>query len=115
MSPIESVIWRGFSGKNYVYSSYELPVEFKPGRNGNYIFAKNVNNFWVPIYIGEGDLGEKITPQHQKWFCISKKGMTHVHIHLNEWEHARQHEAQDLLDAHPEALEPYGCNEKTKG
>lgn len=50
--------WIGKSGKSYLYYVWSLPQAFSPNQDGNYIYTKLVNNQWVPIYIGQGDIGE---------------------------------------------------------
>ena len=52
----EQATWTGESGMSYKYGTWELPVSFKPGQGGNYIFAKqSLSGEWVPIYIGQGN------------------------------------------------------------
>lgn len=106
--------WIGASGKRYGYWSKELPYACNPEQNGNYIFTKIANNVWVPIYIGQGDINDRVNdPEHYR--CAIGKGATHVHVHLNSTESARLDEEQDLLKGHPSAYEPTGCNEKEGG
>jgi hypothetical protein len=112
---MEIVNWRGVSGKSYSYSIHKLPVSFNKLREGNYIYTKLINDIWVPIYIGQGDLGDRISPNHHQAKCIVLKGATHVHVHLNSDENARVAEEQDLLQAHSDAHKPFGCNEKEGG
>jgi hypothetical protein len=108
--------WGGASGTAYTYNIHQLPVSFNPNQPGNYIFCKlNAQNQWVPIYIGEGDLGERISDKHHKWTCVKSKGATHVHEHLNAIESNRLAEEKDMLAGHPIAYAPYGCNEKIGG
>jgi hypothetical protein len=109
----ETVNWNGASGRAYVYLIYRLPHPFNTGQNGNYIYTKVVNNVWVPIYIGQGDLGDRVNiDNHHRSYCLKEKGTTHVHAHLNENEANRTAEERDLLAGHPEAFEPKGCNQK---
>jgi len=104
--------WIGKSGKSYRYYIWSLPQSFSPNQDGNYIFAKLVNNLWVPIYIGQGDLGSRIGPYHHKYNCIYSKGVTHVHVHLNTSRESREAEESDLLAYYTNAFYPHGCNEK---
>jgi hypothetical protein len=69
--------WIGASGKNYVYHTHALPVSFEEGQLSNYIYAKTVNDKWRPIYIGQGDLGDRIGPNHHKADCIADRGTTY--------------------------------------
>ena len=106
--------WSGASGKKYGYWSKELPFSCDEGQDGNYIFTKIVNNVWVPIYIGQGDLNDRTNdPTHYK--CATGKGATHVHVHTNSKKQDRLDEEDDLLDGHPSAYAPIGCNEKIGG
>ena len=106
--------WIGASGKKYSYWVYPLPASIKSGQDGNYIFTKVVNNTWVPIYIGQGDIGDRLDNHHQAT-CIKSKGATHLHAHKNADERARLAEEDDLLAAHPEAYAPAGCNIRRGG
>jgi len=106
--------WSGASGKSYGYWSKNLPYSCNPGQNGNYIFTKIVNNVWLPIYIGQGDINDRINdPIH--YSCAVSKGATHVHAHTNPTEADRLEEEQDLLAGHPDSYAPIGCNEKEGG
>ena len=84
---------------------------------GNYIYAKVVNNVWVPVYIGQGDLSVRCTTNHHQTECINSKAATHVHVHSHKTpdEAARLAEERDLLAGHPEAYSPKGCNVKEGG
>jgi hypothetical protein len=115
MNTNETCNWVGISGKSYTYYVHSLPSNFNVNQDGNYIFTKTENNKWVPIYIGQGDLGDRITTNHHKANCILKKGATHVHAHLNARLQDRLAEEQDLLAAYSQAYEPIGCNEKVGG
>ena len=107
--------WIGGSGTKYTYHIHELPISFKKN-DGNYIYSKlNANSNWVPIYIGEGDLSERIGDRHHQATCIRNKGATHVHEHLNSTKNARKIEEQDLLQNYTNAYQPNGCNEKEGG
>lgn len=104
--------WRGASGREYMFEVFRLPVDIPSGHDGNYIYAKvNAEGSWVPVYIGQGDLGERSGPGHHKAACIRAKGATHFHCHLNPDELKRLAEERDLLAYHWEAYEPLGCNE----
>ncbi len=108
--------WIGESGTSYHYFVHPLPANFKPDQPGNYIFAKlNAENRWLPIYIGQGDLGDRVTGNHHQWDCIRRKGATHVHVHTNSTESARRSEEIDLLKHYTNAYTPIGCNEKEGG
>ncbi len=108
--------WTGASGRSYTYFVYSLPCSFNKNQPGNYIYCRiNARGNWVPVYIGQGDLGDRIGPNHHQAACIRSKGATHVHVHLNRREQDRRAEESDLLAAHPESYQPTGCNEKIGG
>lgn len=116
MAETPSCNWIGASGKLYRYFIHKLPTSFNANQPGNYIFTKvNAENKWVPIYIGQGDLGDRVSDDHHKWECIQRKGATHVHVHTNAIEDARLAEEKDLLANYKNAYAPNGCNEKEGG
>ncbi len=90
-------------------------MSFERGQEGNYIYAKLVNGRWRPIYIGEGDLGDRIGDNHHKARCIKEKEATHVHVHLNVNKENLKAEESDLLASYSQAYEPTGCNDKVGG
>ena len=108
--------WIGKSGTEYTYYIWSLPANFDPNQDGNYIFSKeNDKGLWVPIYIGEGDLADRISDNHHQANCIKRNGATHVHVHLNGEERNRTSEEADLLARYTNAYKPNGCNEKEGG
>ena len=116
MTEIHTCNWVGTSGTVYRYSIHRLPISFEGDQPGNYIFAKvNTESKWVPIYIGQGDLGERVSDNHHKWNCIERRGATHIHVHKNVEESARLEEEKDLLANYPNAYAPGGCNERGGG
>jgi len=116
MANSEKCNWVGTSGTEYTYFIHALPVNFDANQNGNYIFSKkNDRGKWVPIYIGEGDLADRVSDNHHQAACIGRKGATHVHVHLNAVEAHRTAEEQDLLAHYTNAYAPSGCNQKEGG
>ena len=112
----ETCIWVGATGTNYTYYIHPLPVTFNSNQQGNYIWSKlNSENKWVPIYIGEGELSDRVSDQHHKIACIKAKGASHVHVHTNSDENKRKSEESDLLARYTNAYVPDGCNEKLGG
>ncbi len=108
--------WTGESGATYVYFIHSLPVTFDPDQDGNYIYSrKNDQGKWVPVYIGEGDLAERINDEHHQSACVSRRGATHVHVHLNHGGEDRTAEEADLLARYTNSYKPTGCNEKEGG
>lgn len=116
MSSIPTCVWVGASGRQYTYYVRQLPFNFNPNQEGNYIYSKiNGQGLWVPIYIGEGDLADRVGPNHHQAACIKSKGATHVHAHINQSAHDRKAEESDLLARYTNAYKPSGCNEKIGG
>jgi len=108
--------WYGGSGKAYTYYIHPLPIAFNAGQDGNYIFSRmNEEGKWVPIYIGEGDLADRISDGHHQAASIGQKGATHVHAHLNRAVRDRTDEEADLLARYTNAYKPFGCNERVGG
>ena len=108
------IYWYGSSGKKYGFWIKKLPYSCDPNQNGNYIFAKKINNVWHAVYIGQGDINERVNDTTH-YNCAARKGATHVHVHTNSLESNRLSEEQDLLNGNPEAYSPSGCNEKLGG
>ena len=111
----QTCTWPGKTGAQYKYWVHSLPTTFNPGQDGNYIYSKLTNGYWVPIYVGEGYLGDRISSNHHQAICIRNKGATHVHVHTNATLAARQREESDILANFPQAYTPVGCNVKPGG
>lgn len=105
----QSLSWSGKSGKSYKYFVHELPWRPDKNQKGNYIFAKVENDFWKAVYVGQGDLRERYDAAINEG-CVSDKGTTHYHVHLNSDSSARQKEEQDIVAGNQECLWPNGCN-----
>jgi len=111
MANQETCTWVGISGTKYTYYVYPRHPNINDGQDGNYIYAKkNGDGYWVPVYMGEGDLSRRATADHHRIGCIDSKGATHVHLRLNAKYEDRRAEEQDLLANYTNALTPYGCN-----
>ena len=108
------VEWLGASGARYKYYVYELSRELDPGQEGNYIFARQITGGWEAVYVGQGRLQARKTTGLNGG-CVTQKGATHFHCHLNPDESARLAEEGDVLAGNPEAYEPRGCNRKEGG
>ncbi len=116
MTDREKCTWNGKSGTSYVYYVYSLPTTFDPNQVGNYIYTKkNQTGQWFPIYIGQGDLRERVSDSHHRASCIKARGASHVHAHLSQGENTRKGEEADLLANYTNAYQPYGCNEREGG
>ena len=106
--------WTGASGKRYGYWCEELPYSCDPSQEGNYIFVKVVDDEWIPVYIGQGKISDRVNEEAHS-SCAIGKGATHVHVHTNPVEKDRIEEKQDLLARHTIAYSPTGCNERGGG
>ena len=90
--------WHGASGREYEFDIFALPCTMKPNLLGNYIFTKRAGDRWIAIYIGQGDLSDRVN-EGQNDDCIQSKGATHVHARvMSGGEEARRSVEQDLLD-----------------
>ena len=105
----DSVNWKGASGASYVYSVHKLPWRPAANQKGNYIFAKAVNNYWHPVYIGQGDLQERYDAALKEG-CVRDKAATHYHVHTQNDKAARENEESDLIAGNPKCKWPEGCN-----
>lgn len=108
--------WTGSSGTTYTYYIHQLPVSLQEAY-GNYIYSKASAepNRWLPIYIGEGDLADRIGSAHHQATCIRRTGATHVHVHTTASKNLGQREEKDLLGNYTNAYQPQGCNVKPGG
>ena len=103
--------WLGTSGPVYTYHVYDLPVSFEANQKGNFVFARlDHRRNWVPVFVGEGDLGKRVAANDYRLCIIQRRGATHVHVRLNSDVYDRRAEVKDLLGHHTIAFEPFGCN-----
>lgn len=109
----EIVNWPNGKGGTYPFHVFQIAL-FHGNPKGNYIFARKVNNGWEAVYIGEGDINERIK-DHVNNKPLIVKGATHIHImEVNDKETSFQIETE-LLEGNTEAYEPTGCNVKKGG
>lgn len=101
--------WEGFTGNKYAYAVHKLSWRPRKDQDGNYIFAKFVSKQWHAVYIGQGDLQDRYDEALEEG-CVTDKGATHYHVHLNSTKQARLDEERDLIDGNPECEAPIGCN-----
>ncbi|MGI9296595.1 MAG: hypothetical protein ACR2QC_01695 [Gammaproteobacteria bacterium] len=96
----DTCTWTGKSGQKYKYHVRLIGTQFKD-EPGNYVFAKVLNQRWVPVYIGQGNLAGRLnnwSADHHKAGCIDRQGATHVHAHLSSKnESVRISEESDLI------------------
>ena len=101
--------WSGASGQQYTYGIHDLEWVPAADQDGNYIFAKNVNDGWHAVYVGEGDLQSRRAAAFDEG-CAKRKGATHFHCHLNGNQNSRLTEETDIIAGNPETMTPVGCN-----
>ena len=98
----QTVVWTGKSGTKYTYRVYSLDTNWDDVP-GNYIFAKRDSTRWTPIYIGETSSLKDRLPNHEKWPCAKRNGVTDIHAHVNSnGRLARVKEEADLKEAFKE-------------
>ena len=66
----------------------------------------------IPVFIGAGDLTQRVAIDPRVGDCIEANGVTHVHVHVNHDRDKRLAEAKDLLGNYPQARVPTGCSEE---
>ena len=100
MTTGRSCRWRGASGKSFPFDIYPLDGDF-PNAPGNYIFARESPIGWNAVYIEETfNLRGRLTPlyTHPKYDCAMRRGMTHIHIHVNtQGADDRKREEDDIV------------------
>jgi hypothetical protein len=112
----DTCFWKGVSGQSYNFSVFPRGTKIQSGVMGNYIYArKNIQGYWVPVYIGQGDLSIRANDNHHRIDCIDQKGATHVHLLGNQVEKDRFAVERDLLGYFTNAYAPSGCNIKVGG
>ena len=104
-----TTLWMGASGTAYTYYIEELPWRPRRGQTGNYVFASVKNGIWRPVYIGQGDLQARYDAALREG-CVTNKGATHYHVHLNANRLARTAEERDVIGGNPSCQWPIGCN-----
>jgi len=97
MAELPTVLWRGFSRKEYRYWIYPIGTAFEKGP-GNYVFAKETRpTFWAPVYVGETEDLSTRFDNHEKLPCIMHNNATHLHIHAgSSSKYVRMEEKADI-------------------
>lgn len=108
----ETINWPGQSGQKYPMVLYELPCSTQFDGDGVYIMCQLAKGQWQAVFIGHGDLSERIAVA-QKDRGIYRKGATHVCVgYAQGAKTERQAIVDDLLSLHLEAYAPTGCNQR---
>ena len=105
----DTAIWSGISRRNYTYTVHDINWVPNADQDGNYIFARQINGIWYAVYVGQGDLRERYHAALREG-CVTRKGATHYHEHLNSSGPSRRLEETDVIDGNPECKGPRGCN-----
>ena len=106
----DKATWTGASGKKYEYHVWDISTRpNKEREEGNYIFAKVANAYWVPVYIGEGKLQQRYDAALDEG-CVTDKHATHYHVHLESNQGTRKSEERDLIEGNSQCKWPNGCN-----
>ncbi len=85
MTTVRLCRWRGVSGESVTFDIHPLGGDF-PDAPGSCIFARESPVGWHAVYIEETfNLRDRLTPlyAHPKYECALRRGMTHIHIHVN--------------------------------
>jgi hypothetical protein len=103
--------WFGASGRGWVFTVAALPFQHdQAGRNGNYVFCRQVGATWQAILIDQGELAAAIACG-QADACVRGKGATHVHWRFTGGGEAMRREIDtDLKAGHPSIRPPSGCS-----
>ncbi len=101
--------WSGGTGEQYFHIIHKMPCRPYSNNEGNYVFAKLVDDNWQAVYIGEGKLRDRYDEAMNKE-CVTDKDATHYHWHLNADADERFYEEADMIDGNDECMEPTGCN-----
>ena len=73
--------WVGTSGRTFAYQVYELPISFESNQKGNFVFARfDSGRHWVPIFVGEGDLGKHVDANNYELHVIQRRGATSGYV-----------------------------------
>ena len=98
MAQIATVTFQGASGNKYDFTAYTTDTQFNEV-GAVYIFTKEDNRSYIPLYIGQTDnLGERI-PNHEKWSCVKQNGVNFsICAMVESSEFSRREIERDLLE-----------------
>lgn len=101
MSKLGRYTWTGKSGQRYTYTRYSADTQQWPTGSANYICVQVVRNNFYAKYIGEtGNLRERL-PNHEKWPCCNRNGVSEIHINQDaKSAQQRLNQEADLLAKH---------------
>ncbi len=106
----DKLTWQGKSGSKYRYNVHEISWRPSKDQDGNYVFAKLEGDIWYAVYVGQGDLQSRYDAALDEG-CVTRKGATHYHAHLNNDKDARIDEEKDIINGNPECKWPVGGND----
>ena len=97
MGQIETVTFTGASGNTYTFTAYTLDTTFNEV-GAVYIFTKQENRNYIPLYIGQTDNLKQRISNHEKWPCVMEYGVDSICVLGESNELSRRYIEHDLLD-----------------
>jgi excinuclease UvrABC nuclease subunit len=93
-----TIHWRGASGYRYKYWIVPINAVLKDAP-GNYIYAKETSpGQWKALYVGQTSSLRHRLASHEKELSATRRGATHIHVHLSSQNAAaRESEEADLI------------------
>ncbi len=110
----EDSTWIVSNNKSYTFKDYSIDHVFDDKLVGNYIFAKRYNNRLKAIYIGEGEIKNRVSYRINDG-CVIRKGADVICVMENYNESSRKQIESDLLATNIDSYSPTGCNIKFGG
>ena len=96
MAQIEPVTFTGASGKTYTFTAYTLDTTFNEV-GAVYIFTKQENRAYTPLYIGQTDNLNRRISNHEKWPCVRQNGVNSICVLVENNQLSRVAIERDLL------------------
>ena len=97
MTQNATVNFTGASGKKYSFIAYATDTAFNEV-GAVYIFTKQENNSYAPLYIGQTDNLKERIPNHEKWPCVRRNGVNSICVLSDSSQSSRLQTESDLLD-----------------
>lgn len=96
MAKIETISFKGCSGKSYNFDVYLVGTKFK-SLGAIYFISKRQNNNHTLVYLGiTDDLSTRFN-NHHKEECFKKHNANCVSIHIESYEKTRKLVEEDIL------------------
>ncbi len=97
MGQIGTVTFTGASGKTYTFTAYTLDTTFNEV-GAVYIFTKQENRAYTPLYIGRTNNLKQRISNHEKWPCVRRYGVNSICVLVESSALSRLQIESDLLD-----------------